>query len=411
MRESGSVASQDNLEHNDSGAEPEPGLNAPQAGALKAQENTRAKQRRKSRTENDGRWLRGVFKCPKCTLVFSTKLKMKQHHQHVHLGVPPWKGNHLCEECGKTFTQKVGLQVHRMHKHGDPKKFQCGLCSYQGVTKAKLARHFRSHTDHKLLTCEVCGAALKTMDTYKNHMALHTNQGRYQCSVCKKAFNHKQYYDDHYRSHFNLREYNCKICSMSFKTSKSLRTHMRAVHLNDKRMVCPVCGARFMTNFNLRGHMKKHSRPEPAHCRFQCSLCLTKFHTQSELSTHQMNVHPEEWQPFHVKVDSNTSMCVRLLSDAHQEEGESGCLPQLHHVVEEGGTDESIGEEISSEERNFSLKDDYRDTVEGIEAVEVEQQSKQPITVIYVYDDDVEGGEGPPEDSPIKEEDSEHLES
>lgn len=410
MRESESEDSQGNLEHIDSGVRHEPDLCIPKDGVLKVQENTSGKQQRKSRVANDVRWLRGVFKCPKCTMVFSTKLKMKHHHQLVHLGVPPWKGNHLCEECGKTFTQKVGLQVHRMHKHGDPKKFHCAICGYQGVTKAKLARHLRSHSDHKLLTCEVCGVGLKTMDTYRNHMALHTNQGRYQCTVCKKAFNHKQYYDDHYRSHFNLREYNCEICNMSFKTSKSLRTHMRAVHLNDKRMICPVCGARFMTNYNLRGHMKKHSRPESIQFQFHCSFCPSKFHTQSDLSTHQVNMHPEGCKSYHVKVDSGTPMCVRLVSESHQERNQNACLPHLHHIVEEGVTDESICEAISSEDKSLEAESEYRETVEGIEAVEVEQQPKQPLTVIYVFDD-IECRERHLERPLIKSKPQEHHES
>lgn len=383
VRESGSEDSRDNLGHTNSKVM----LFEPKDSMLKAQEEDNAKQhriQRKNRVDSDERWLRGSFRCPRCELVFSTKLKMEQHHQHVHLGVPPWKGNHLCEECGKTFTQKVGLQVHRMHKHGDPKKFPCHLCSYEGVTKAKLARHLRSHTNHRLLTCEVCGAALKTMDTYKNHMALHTNQGRYQCSVCNKAFNHKQYYDDHYRSHFNLREFICQVCTLPFKTNKSLRTHIRAVHLNDKRMVCPVCGARFMTNFNLRGHMKKHSRPESIHCQFQCCSCSSKFHTQSELSTHQVNVHPEEYQSYHIRVDSST-VSVRLLTESQHAENVNGCLP--HSIVREGSRDENMSEVIS-EKKSFAIKSECNEIVEGIEAVEVEQQPKPPLTVIYVYDGD-----------------------
>ncbi|KAG0726604.1 Zinc finger and BTB domain-containing protein 24 [Chionoecetes opilio] len=368
--------------------------------AGEGEESGNARQRRlarKARGENDERWLRGAFRCPKCEMVFSTKLKMEQHHQFVHMGVPPWTGNHMCEECGKSFTQKVGLQVHRMHKHGDPKQFPCHLCSFRAVTKAKLTRHLKSHTDERLITCEVCGAALKTTDTYRNHMALHTNTGRYTCSVCKKAFNHKQYYDDHCRSHFSLREYNCEICQMCFKTSKCLRSHIRAVHLNDKRMVCHVCGARFMTTFNLRSHMKKHARSESRQSCFQCGLCFVKFNTQSELNAHLIQIHPEQCDSIQVKVNSmNTASpsashpCVRLISESH-EEGD-GSLSNMQHTTEERENADVINitkrhyKSVSFEDRDSVEQRQCKDTVKGIEAVEVEQQPKQQFTVIYVYD-------------------------
>lgn len=391
VRESGSEDSVDALELVDATVVTSvPKLFVTKNGMLKVQESHVGKQR-KTRSANDDRWLRGSFTCPECGLVFTTKLKMEQHQQYVHKGVPPWKGSHLCEECGKTFTQKVGLQVHRMHKHGDPKQFPCHLCSYEGVTKAKLARHLKSHTDEKQLTCEVCGISLKTTDTYKNHMALHTNQGRYQCSVCKKAFHHKQYYEDHYRSHFSLREYNCLICHMRFKTNKSLRTHVRAVHLGDKRMVCPVCGARFMTNYNLRGHMKKHSRSEAPQCRFQCSICHVTVHSQAELSTHMMQMHPEECESIDVKgesaiTSSSSPRCVTLVPKPHQKELEDGTLLDLQHSDERGKRVNNGCETVGYGETKPVAQESYSEAVEGIEAVEVEQQPKHQLTVIYVYD-------------------------
>ncbi|XP_045113927.1 zinc finger protein 184-like isoform X3 [Portunus trituberculatus] len=389
VRESGSEDSQDTLGLVDTGVVTSvPKLFVTKNGMLKVQESHVGRQR-KTRSANDDRWLRGSFTCPECELVFTTKLKMEQHYQYVHKGVPPWKGSHLCEECGKTFTQKVGLQVHRMHKHGDPKQFPCHLCSYEGVTKAKLARHLKSHTDEKHLTCEVCGVSLKTNDTYKNHMALHTNQGRYKCPVCTKAFHHKQYYDDHYRSHFSLREYNCEICHMRFKTNKSLRNHVRAVHLCDKRMVCPVCGARFMTNYNLRGHMKKHSRPEAPHYRFQCSFCIVKAHTQAELNAHVMQMHPEEYKSLEVKSEAlaktppSSPRCVTMVPKKVVEERS---LLGLQHTGGGGGRAASGCEIIDYGETNAVVQEGCSEAVEGIEAVEVEQQPKHQLTVIYVYD-------------------------
>ncbi|XP_042879861.1 zinc finger and BTB domain-containing protein 40-like isoform X1 [Penaeus japonicus] len=353
----------------------------------------RAKQvvKKSNRKGVDDRWLRGKYNCPTCNKVFSTRLKMETHHQHIHLGIAPWTGSHLCEECGKTFTQKVGLKVHRMHKHGDPKQFPCGLCSYEGVTKAKLARHMRSHSEDRVYTCEYCGLALKTADTYKNHMALHTNEGKYQCNVCHKAFHHKQYYEDHHRSHFDIRDYKCVICQTSFKTSKSLRTHIRGVHLNDKRIVCSICGARFMTNYNLRSHMKKHARAEQNHPKHQCKICNKKFHSVPGLDTHQRVAHLGEYQPVQIKIESDASsrstpitsvMYKRIKSELCEEiDGSQIYTADVEHIIEEAGA-EAIA---------YEAKDSIQDCTEAIETVEAvvedsgDIEPRQHVSIIYVY--------------------------
>ncbi|XP_027207020.1 zinc finger and BTB domain-containing protein 17 isoform X1 [Penaeus vannamei] len=354
----------------------------------------RAKQvaKKSSRKGVDDRWLRGKYNCPTCDMVFSTRLKMERHHQHIHLGIAPWTGSHLCEECGKTFTQKVGLRVHRMHKHGDPKQFPCGLCSYEGVTKAKLARHMRSHSEDRIFTCEYCGLALKTADTYKNHMALHTNEGKYQCNVCHKAFHHKQYYEDHHRSHFDIRDYKCVICQTSFKTSKSLRTHIRGVHLNDKRIVCTICGARFMTNYNLRSHMKKHARAEQNHPKHQCKICNKKFHSVPGLDTHQRVAHPEEYQPVQIKIESDASsrstpltsvVYKRIKTELCEEiDGSQIYTADVEHIIEEAGT------EAIAYAAKENLLQDCTEAIETVEAVVEDSgdiEPRQHVSIIYVY--------------------------
>ncbi|XP_068214987.1 uncharacterized protein [Palaemon carinicauda] len=258
--------------------------------------------RKVNRKSGDDRWRRGIYMCPKCNKNFSTRLKMDRHHQHIHLGVAPWKGTYLCEECGKTFTQKIGLRVHRIYKHGDPKLFQCNNCNFKSATKAKLKRHILTHYDDRIFTCEVCGMALKTQSTYKNHMSLHTNEGKYQCDVCQRGFHHKQYYEDHRNSHFDIRNHKCFACQMSFKTHRSLKIHVRGVHLKDKRIKCNICDARFMTNYNLRTHMKKHERAEELGVQHSCDICNHRFHSEIGLATHRRITHPEFDRPVQLKV-------------------------------------------------------------------------------------------------------------
>ncbi|XP_071548744.1 uncharacterized protein [Panulirus ornatus] len=366
-------------------------------GMVKIQEYSSLRRRqwmKRARKAGDDRWLRGSYNCPKCDKIFTTRLKMERHHQHIHLGIAPWTGSHLCEECGKTFTQKVGLRVHRMHKHGDPKQFPCNLCNYEGVTKAKLARHLKSHSDDRIYTCEFCGVALKTTDTYRNHMALHTNEGRYQCNVCKKAFHHKQYYEDHYRSHFDVRDYNCDICQTAFKTNKSLRTHIRGVHLNDKRIICDICGARFMTNFNLRGHMKKHARADHSDAKYQCDLCSYKFHSDAGLSAHKHLVHSEGYQPVQIKVESDASslstpvssiVYTRIKSEPLNDEElgreEIMYTADVEHIIEEGGS-EAIAYQT---QEPLLVGEDCVKAVEAVVEDHGEELPRQHVSIIYVY--------------------------
>ncbi|XP_045626446.2 uncharacterized protein [Procambarus clarkii] len=364
-------------------------------GIVKVQGYSSLRQRqimKRVRKGGDDRWLRGSYSCPKCDKVFTTKLKMERHHQHIHLGIAPWTGSHLCKECGKTFTQKVGLRVHRMHKHGDPKQFPCHLCHYEAVTKAKLARHLKSHSDDRIYSCEYCGMALKTTDTYKNHMALHTNEGRYQCNVCKKAFHHKQYYDDHYRSHFDVRDYRCDICQTAFKTNKSLRTHIRGVHLNDKRIICDICGARFMTNYNLRGHMKKHTRADRTNAKYQCQFCSYKFYSDAGLSSHKRIVHSQEYQPLQIKVESEARPAS--VASVMYNRRKSKSLPMeeiekeqmmytadVEHIIEEGGT-EVVAYQT---ERSLLVEEDCVEAIEAVVEDNGEEQPRQHVSIIYVY--------------------------
>ena len=78
---------------------------------------------------------------------------------------------------------------------------------------------------------------------------------------------------------------------------------------------------------------------------------------------------------------------MRLISESHQKADGDECLPALQHTIEEG--EKRVDDECeakSYEEETAPKQEECNETVEGIEAVEIEQPSKHQLTVIYVYD-------------------------
>ncbi|CAL4061858.1 unnamed protein product [Meganyctiphanes norvegica] len=246
---------------------------------------------RRRRIPGDKRWVRQMHKCPECDESFSTQRKFDVHFNYKHMGIAPWKGEHVCEDCGKVFTQKVSLRVHRMFKHGAPKRYKCAKCEYVGPTKEYLKRHSKVHTNHCQYVCPTCGKGLKTAETFRNHMVIHTNEGRFLCDICNKAFNHKGAYEDHRRIHQDERDFACRYCGATFKAYKHVARHIRAVHLNDKRFVCDICGSQFMTSFNLKGHLKKHGEISHLEYTHECISCEAKFRGTEGLAAHLRVVH------------------------------------------------------------------------------------------------------------------------
>ncbi|XP_041377910.1 zinc finger and BTB domain-containing protein 41-like [Gigantopelta aegis] len=91
-----------------------------------------------------------------CSSIFVTKMKMKQHYRHVHLGIKAVK----CpfEGCSYGCHSKCRMDIHYNMVHLKVRSIPCTWpgCDKRFYRDTHLAVHLRIHSDEKPLSCELC---------------------------------------------------------------------------------------------------------------------------------------------------------------------------------------------------------------------------------------------------------------
>ncbi|XP_065363937.1 zinc finger protein 37-like [Calliphora vicina] len=195
---------------------------------------------------------RREYKCEPCQLEFENLQEQKLHRTEVHdekypcsvcpkeLKSLPALHQHMklhneqpafqCEICQKTFNQKAHYQYH-MNVHNNVRNFKCSECEKSFITKTDLKVHMRSHNGHRPYVCNICGKDYLMMEHLKTHLLTHTDQ-YFQCDIC----NHK------------------------FSTHKTLRLHVKSIHVDEPRFKCTFCSKPFRRKHHLEYHMKLHQK-------------------------------------------------------------------------------------------------------------------------------------------------------
>ena len=104
-------------------------------------------------------------------------------------------------------------------------------------------------------------------------------------------FPNKRLYETHQDVHKSVRDVTCPECGKTFASKRYLQTHTMAMH-RDKKYECELCRKKYAFKTELKNHMQfihlKRKRPG------YCSSCKLKFSTQSEMSAHRKQCHPDE---------------------------------------------------------------------------------------------------------------------
>ncbi|CAK4083296.1 unnamed protein product [Aphanomyces euteiches] len=250
-----------------------------------------------------------VFICHECGIVFSKPSHLAQHElSHKSKGF-------YCphEGCEKLYTRKDHLTRHIKVEHDDTTPtFTCSLCQATFRYKHGLRRHdMEKHqvSADKPYQCSVCHQHFKKKTQLQQHSFCHTGVLPFPCPDCDQAFMKKFQLDKHrLRSHvvatvvtvdfnsdkpipvddFVPTRIECPECHEFFLTKKSLRGHVRGVHMAQS-FECSDCSNSYSSQANLNKH--RRIAHEEGSAKYKCDLCPQAFHYKHVLRKHMEKTH------------------------------------------------------------------------------------------------------------------------
>lgn len=253
-----------------------------------------------SDTENEGRPKRerpkndpltkpykGRGKCPHCSYVEHSALRLERHVARVHSKEIIYK----CSLCEYSCNWNREFYIHmKIHFSGPP--YTCESCPYTCDRVQLLLKHRMRHTDERPFKCDQCKYTSRTEWNLRIHMRCHTGEKPYQCDLCGRRFSMKAGLDQHVQSHRKDRPFLCDTCGFATKYKSYLVSHMRIHAGTAFRCEYPNCEYFSPKRSQLKAHMRTHKAIR-AHI---CGICERGFVERSHLVRHE-RIHLTE-KPF-----------------------------------------------------------------------------------------------------------------
>ena len=131
--------------------------------------------------------------------------------------------NFFCKICRKEYSNRFTYKIHINTIHLQLKRYRC---DYQNCNQTFPSKY--------------------RMDIHK---MTHNGIKQFKCDICNKKFSEKGILKTHYSVHSHKKQYECKYCQKTFKTVSPLYSHMKIIHLHQRKYKCPTC-------FNVLGRIQ-----------------------------------------------------------------------------------------------------------------------------------------------------------
>ncbi|XP_069464363.1 GDNF-inducible zinc finger protein 1-like isoform X2 [Ambystoma mexicanum] len=165
----------------------------------------------------------------------------KYHSNHPDENEPPrslssvnnFSQTENCDRCNQAFLFGNQYQDHMWEEHNIniAFKYQCNVCNHVFSTHQDLRQHRRAaHNAKSHLSCMHCSKSFK----HKEHEKCHI-QKDHKVDKCRKVINSNYGLAVHLQVPAGEKVYRCEHCTASYAQRSAYNTHLRKVHIKDKK--------------------------------------------------------------------------------------------------------------------------------------------------------------------------------
>ena len=237
------------------------------------------------------------FECAVCGGIFLNQSEMKEHKRLCSKSpIKSEKGKRqplVCDICGFVARRPDALRQHRSSRH-DGVSFNCDKCSKVFMQKRNLKFHIEQMHESEPILCDQCDFKTQREDTLRRHkFKLHgtpedrSNLKQILCDVCEFSTHRLDSLQNHKLSVHQGIRFNCPECEKTFTQERNVKTHIKAIHLNETTLSCHRCEYTTLWKNSMHQHIKtKHEGVV-----YKCQICLKALSSQRQLQKHIEALH------------------------------------------------------------------------------------------------------------------------
>lgn len=227
------------------------------------------------------------FKCEGCIKPFWCENDLEKHNEKFHIKSC---GKHTCDICQCRFESGEKLKEHRLLHYV---MYECSLCDFKTQLFPRMVRHVDNIHNSAGYQCKECDLRFPSYVSRKTHYEKE-HKTDFRCKPCGEIFESKGKYNLHYnKKHKKPGEpIKCSKCNKLLQSTRSLKSHMRSMHVKKEEVYCKVCNKFYKDITTFKVHLssnRKHIAPDML--KYQCEHCAKRFISERYVDRHVKSVH------------------------------------------------------------------------------------------------------------------------